>query len=539
MKCFTALGLLCGLVPTVACAQTVQDFIIDPAPPYAPLEKAIGYFTSTSVPSIIVGSSSSDGGPGGFYLYQSTSGTLAGPWSRSTIDPTDDAYERERAFTFPGDTYPGVVASRSGQLVWYWNPLNWGGDPTQPWPSSIINPNAGCHDIRIADLDGDGKQDIVCSSALLQGTRSFIAYQNAYDSWQIVSSPFNDPQGGGLGDSVSLVSIAGTPRINVVGATPNGVYWFANPGNRTGTWVPHLIGTGGSTNDLGETALVAVPYGGASDAVIVGSSEAPNGPWSPGLVAFFANADPTQLWATQSLDSTYQDIHEITALNIGGAPSFVVAEQEQASNVCNTDGYNDHPSVAGCRVEIFQYQGGSFSPTTELSNLGTHNQQYVDYDGGFAFVGANHDLYGAVDPALHIWFVTPGSTEAAGALPSGTYRISAGSVSVDGGFGYWGSIPSVALYANNSGACQRWTWNGSSFLNDCGDQGYGPWVGHYLGDAGNGTVDEPTGTPDTWSVTASGGEWTVQDNRTHNYLSAAGGVLSMTPAPSAWMIGAQ
>jgi hypothetical protein len=542
MKSLSALAFVAVLAPAVASGQTVQDFIIDPSPPAAPLEKTIGYFTSTTLPSVVLGSSSGDGGPGGFYLYQS-SGDLSGPWTMSIIDPSGDAYERARPFLFPGDTYPGVMVSRSGQLVWYFNPLNWGGDPTQPWPGEVINPDAGCHDLRIVDLDGDGKQDIVCSATFFAGTQSFIAYQNDWNSWQIRNNPFLDSTGAGIGDSVALASIAGSARTNIVGATPNGVYWFQNPGNRTGTWASHRVGNGGSNNDVGETAIGTVAYGRPSDAIIVGSSEEPNGPWTPGLVAFFAGSNPRTAWTARSLDSTYRAIHEIDSGNLAGSPFFIVAEQEQVSSQCNTV-YNEHPSVPACRVALFEYQGGAFRPVTELSDLGTHNQQFVMYNGGLAVVGANHNLYGATDPGLHLWFVTAGSSPPPpppppGTLPNGTYRISFNGMSVDGGFGYWGATPSVQLYPNNSGSCQKWTWNGSSFLNDCGDQGNGPWVGHYMADAGNGTVSEPTGTPDTWTLTPSGSGWIVQDNRTMRYLSDNGGTLGMTATKTVWTIGTQ
>src|SRR5260370_36064558 len=112
----------------------------------------------------------SPGDEGGLYLYSSSSGDLSGPWVRTAIDPVGDFYERTAAFLNPGDTYPGVVASRSGQVVWYYNPMNRGGDPTQPWESQIINPNGGCHDLHIADVDQDGLPDIVCSAALMHHT---------------------------------------------------------------------------------------------------------------------------------------------------------------------------------------------------------------------------------------------------------------------------------------------------------------------------------------------------------------------------------
>jgi hypothetical protein len=68
---------------------------------------------------------------------------------------------------------------------------------------------------------------------------------------------------------------------------------------------------------------------------------------------------------------------------------------------------NEHPAnVPACRATLFQFQAGSFVPTLELSSLGTHNQAYVPFGNGIAVAGANHNLNGATDPALHIWFVS-------------------------------------------------------------------------------------------------------------------------------------
>jgi hypothetical protein len=41
MKSFPALAFVVTLAPVVAFGQTVQDFVIDPSPPVAPLEKAV------------------------------------------------------------------------------------------------------------------------------------------------------------------------------------------------------------------------------------------------------------------------------------------------------------------------------------------------------------------------------------------------------------------------------------------------------------------------------------------------------------------
>jgi hypothetical protein len=73
-------------------------------------------------------------------------------------------------------------------------------------------------------------------------------------------------------------------------------------------------------------------------------------------------------------------------------------------------------------------------------------------------------------------------------------------------------------------------------LNNCS------WTGHYLRDAGDGTVSEGTlseGTPDTWTVTASGSGWVIQDKRTKRYLSDNSAKLGMTTTETVWTIGEQ
>ncbi len=139
-----SLSVLAFLTTSVAQSQTFSftETTIDPNPTLVggtSYEKTIGYFTSTSYPSYFLGSQA------GAYLYDPVKGL------KFTIDPGNEYYERAKPFLFPGDTYPGIIASRGGQLVWLQNPANWdGGDAAQPWGSYVINPNSGCHDLVIA-----------------------------------------------------------------------------------------------------------------------------------------------------------------------------------------------------------------------------------------------------------------------------------------------------------------------------------------------------------------------------------------------------
>src|SRR5262249_23793137 len=186
-KALSFVMLVVALVPVLASGQTPKTHVIDAYPVGKPggrevkytLVKTVGYFTSKTFPSVVLGTSR------GLYLYTSSSGTLSGPWVRTTIDPDGKFYESSAASQKAGDTYPGIVISRSRQLVWYSNPMNKGGDATQRWPMEVINPRAGCHDLKLGDMDRDGLPDIVCSATANDSTLSFIAFQTAASRWQI------------------------------------------------------------------------------------------------------------------------------------------------------------------------------------------------------------------------------------------------------------------------------------------------------------------------------------------------------------------
>ena len=211
-------------------ANSITNFVIDVNPSNGGargdvLEKTIDYFTdaSKSNPSVIVGFGQFPSGSGGLYLY-TNSGSLTGTWSIHTILASGNCYERTRAISFPGNTFPNVVASCNDQIILFSNPGNTGGNPvTDTWTKTILDSTAGAHQIRIADIDGDGKLDIVCSASNVLGKApNFILYQNTPTSWQKVNGP------GSLQDDIDVISIGGA-RNNIVGpaADDSGVYWFA------------------------------------------------------------------------------------------------------------------------------------------------------------------------------------------------------------------------------------------------------------------------------------------------------------------------
>ena len=131
-------------LPALAQSFSVSDSIVD-YPPGALYEKAIGYFTSTSYPSYFLGTSS------GAWIYDTQRGITI------TVASTGFHYEHAAPFYANGATYPDIIASVDDTLVRYVNPANGGANS---WGRVVMNPSSGCHDLVVADLDGDSRLDV-------------------------------------------------------------------------------------------------------------------------------------------------------------------------------------------------------------------------------------------------------------------------------------------------------------------------------------------------------------------------------------------
>jgi hypothetical protein len=361
------------------------------------LEKTIDYFTDAtrSNPSIMVGHSNYPSGSGGMFLY-TNDGSISGTWTAHQI-AIGLCYERSRSVTFPGDSFPSLVASCDDQIILLNNPANTGGDPTGTWSKTILNSAAGAHDIRLADIDGDGKIDIICSASdVLGDSPNFILYQNSRTSWQLVSGP------GSLQDAIGVMPIGGGPRNNIVGpaADGSGIYWFSYPGSRTGTWTPHFLG------DLNKGGSVGVGTMDGKDYVIAASNELYPNAWATGLAYYTQGVDPTQPWTQHQIDPTWRAVHEINTGSfasgkLAGTPYFIVAEEEQA---CTTGQPDNHPRIP-CRVTLFYRSGSEFTPL-QIFDKGTQNQDVISFQSGILVAGANHGVFGGF-PSLLAWRIVP------------------------------------------------------------------------------------------------------------------------------------
>jgi hypothetical protein len=384
-------------------AQTIaQDVVIDEHVPVGePLEKAIDYFTSPTFPSVVIGN-----GRGGLYLYRSITGELQGPWKRSIIVEKGSAYERARPIKFAGDAYPDLVASIGNQIILFDNPENRGNKAavTRPWPSHVVNPNHGCHDIRIEDLDGDGKVDIVCSGAISLRAPEFVAFQNDRRHWQVVDDVAD------VGDDVAILRVGDDTLPHLVGSDPSGnIFWYENPRARGGNarsphWSKHFIGPGNVGNSFAAGQILPGKY-----AVVTAANEheGPGGGTDDrGITWYEQPSDAQDPWIAHRIGTSYRDVHEINLGHWnGGVPYVVVAEQEQACDPARPESNPpDHPGTP-CRITMFQWNGDQLTEAV-LADTGTQNQVVLPWRGGLLMADANHGAYGA-SRSIHVRLILP------------------------------------------------------------------------------------------------------------------------------------
>jgi hypothetical protein len=387
---------------------------VDANPASTLVEKTLADIQGTGHLEPVIGlereSQANNNGASGVYWYSyPSSGNVNGTWVRHTIIGSGDAYEDMVPFDVNGDGAVDIICSFdptfsvNPEVVWFENPRGSGGDPiTDPWTMHVVGPGEGENNVLVADIDGDGKMDIV--------TPSSVFFQNSSSSWTQVqySQSFRGVALLDIGSGKGSINLAGTQP-----ASPYNIAWWENPretgGNaRTGQWILHIIGPGypcSPDNCSGGSGSGEVAAYNATDVngdgmmdVISGQSEGPGGGIAPppgGMIWWEAPSDRRNgTWIKHTMDVTMLDVHKIQVgdMDKNGTLDIIVEEQDQAP----LD-----------RVAVFYNDGKGNLTEQIISNAKGHNDPLGDVTGsgsldilnsGHGFFNDSHPLQIFLNP---------------------------------------------------------------------------------------------------------------------------------------------
>lgn len=266
-------------------------------------------------------------------------------------------------------------------ILWFENPaLNNGAPPGNPfvtaeWTRRVVGATGDyAHDIELADLDSDGRIDVVTrrSNVVL------IFFQTAPDTWTLMQlSGLNTGTEG-----LDACDIDGDTHTDLV---LRGV-WVRNPGGLAArapsNWIQHVIGPTVSTPRI---ASADVDGNGVMDVVFAGAEElADIVLWKPGP------AGPTGPWTAHVIAPAVEHVH-----------SLEIADFDRDGK---TDVFAGQMHISAAREVVIYHNvdgAGTVWSRHVLSTGGTHNAQVgdIDSDGDFDIVGSNY----TGNPPLTLW----------------------------------------------------------------------------------------------------------------------------------------
>ncbi|MCY4023039.1 MAG: VCBS repeat-containing protein [Anaerolineaceae bacterium] len=237
-----------------------------------------------------------------------------------------------------------------------------------PWTMQVIDPhcNGGAHDVCFADIDGDGRNELVANAAYCPVPGIFI-YRPDEDE----SAPWrkHEAMSGNFTEGIAASDLDGDGRLEIVA----GPVWLTMPADgpwsgpwEMRTWAP-------SFREMCRVAAIDITGNGHDDLVITDSE------YMDGRLSWFENRlarSPERPWVEHRLEETpllYS--HSLSAWKDGDAIKIFVGEMAQG-------GWSP-PYNHDARLLLYTSpdKGRSWEREMLSQGAGTHEGMAVDIDG--------------------------------------------------------------------------------------------------------------------------------------------------------------
>ncbi|MBI5474999.1 MAG: VCBS repeat-containing protein, partial [Ignavibacteriae bacterium] len=344
--------------------------LIDANNPRHPHTTAVGDIDGDGY--VDVTNASADGYTDGLYWYRYPT------WQKCAVDTGSFPGDRQIG-DIDGDGDNDLVALRgfdSGiSLWWYENPRPLGDPMSAPWQRRMIDVLPS-HDVELADLNCDGRLDIIVRRDTL-----VVLFQKPAATWQKVKISSRPKDGSGIGD------LDGDGDLDIA---ING-YWLESPlpsgDPETTPWVEHLVASGWPAQ-VG-VRVDDVNGDGRNDIIL-----SPSGSYS-GRLSWYECNPTTGSWSEHVIDTATDALHTFKTGDF---------DRDGDLDVITGEGHwgNDPDDI----ILWLNSGAGLIWSEERIATTGIHNLRIADFgnDDDIDLVGSNsHDIVNSHGSPLEMW----------------------------------------------------------------------------------------------------------------------------------------
>lgn len=290
--------------------------------------------------------------------------TTAGVWEPHLMDDTFASISVGGVMVdLTGNGRLDLIASTSdkGNYVYWWECPE---DPTQPWERRDVCrlPANRTHDMMLADIDGDGRQELYVwnqdAKTLFWVPIPKDPYTTPWPDFRPVVTDIDE-------QALAAADIDGDGRLELIA----GCSWYRLLPD--GRWERHVY-----TEDYGGTRIVTADFDGdGKPEIVICEVGADIGQKYGRLALFKPGTNPEDLWDVEVLHEQIADGHSLQVADFDGdgRPDIFVGEM----------GLWDWPAA---KQRIFLSRGDHMEEHIIDSGVGTHEAQVIKMDGRIGIV---------------------------------------------------------------------------------------------------------------------------------------------------------